>query len=146
VDGRGKLVAVLVDEFKHAGDHEAVLPGNLGSGMYIIRLTAGAKKLAAIHTKLWHGNFPFSPDHPESVTDRFDLSETRDDSPCAAGWRNTWLGLAMCTAKLYKQVFSFTGLDILEWVWILSGSLEQRYRTAVLPACKANKGIFPLKW
>jgi hypothetical protein len=48
VDCRGKLIAVLIDGFRHAGDHEAVLPGTLGRGMYIIRLTAGAQKLAAI--------------------------------------------------------------------------------------------------
>jgi hypothetical protein len=52
VDVRGKLLAVLVNGFKHAGDHEAVLPAALGSGMYIIRLTAGARKLAALQVGL----------------------------------------------------------------------------------------------
>jgi hypothetical protein len=52
VDARGKLAAVLVDGFKHAGDHEAVVPGTLGRGMYIIRLTSGAKRLAAIQVRL----------------------------------------------------------------------------------------------
>jgi hypothetical protein len=48
VDARGKLVAVLVDGFTQAGDHEAALPGTLGRGIYIIRLAAGAKRLAAL--------------------------------------------------------------------------------------------------
>jgi hypothetical protein len=52
VDVRGKLAAVLVDGFRHAGDHEAILPGTLARGMYIIRLTAGAKKLAAMQVWL----------------------------------------------------------------------------------------------
>ena len=52
LDIRGKLAAVLVDGFEHAGDHEAVLPAALGRGMYIIRLTLGAKKLAAIQVRL----------------------------------------------------------------------------------------------
>jgi len=52
MDGRGKLVAVLVNGFKQAGDHEAVLPGTLGHGMYIIRLTTGSEKLAKIQVRL----------------------------------------------------------------------------------------------
>jgi hypothetical protein len=52
VDSRGKLAAVLVDGFRHAGDHEAVLPGTLRSGIYIIRLTTGAKKLATLQVRL----------------------------------------------------------------------------------------------
>jgi hypothetical protein len=52
VDCRGKLVAVLVDGFRNAGDHEALLPGTLGHGMYIIRLMAGAKKLATMEVRL----------------------------------------------------------------------------------------------
>jgi hypothetical protein len=52
VDCRGKLAAVLVDGFRNAGDHEAVLPGTLGHGMYIIRLMAGAKKLATMEVRL----------------------------------------------------------------------------------------------
>jgi hypothetical protein len=51
VDCRGRLVAVLVDGFKQAGDHEAVMPAALSGGMYIVRLTAGAKKLAAVKIK-----------------------------------------------------------------------------------------------
>jgi hypothetical protein len=52
VDAHGKLAAILVDGFKPAGDHEAVLPGTLGSGVYIIRLTTGAKKLATLRVRL----------------------------------------------------------------------------------------------
>lgn len=52
VDARGKLMAVLVDGFKQAGDHKAALPGTLGRGMYIIRLTTGAKRLAAMQIRL----------------------------------------------------------------------------------------------
>jgi hypothetical protein len=51
VDGRGKLAAVLVDGFKSAGDHEAVLPGALSRGIYMIRLTAGARKLATMRVR-----------------------------------------------------------------------------------------------
>ena len=51
VDGRGKLVAMLVDGFKHAGDHKAALPNTLGRGIYIIRLTIGSKRLAALQVK-----------------------------------------------------------------------------------------------
>jgi hypothetical protein len=46
VDCRGKRAAVLIDGFKHAGDHETVLPDGLVSGTYIIRLSTGAKKLS----------------------------------------------------------------------------------------------------
>jgi hypothetical protein len=52
VDCRGKSVAVLVDGFKHAGDHEAVVPGTLGRGMYVIRLTIGVKKSVMMQVKL----------------------------------------------------------------------------------------------
>lgn len=52
MDSRGKLVAVLADGFKLAGGHEAVLPGALGRGVYIIRLTVGAKKVAAMQVRL----------------------------------------------------------------------------------------------
>jgi len=52
VDVRGKLAAVLVDGFKQAGHHEAALPATLGHGIYIVRLTAGAKRLAVSHIKL----------------------------------------------------------------------------------------------
>jgi hypothetical protein len=46
VDGRGKLVAVIYNGFKRAGEHKAVLPGALGRGMYMVRLTVGPRKLA----------------------------------------------------------------------------------------------------
>jgi hypothetical protein len=46
VDSRGKRVAVLVDGYKIAGNHESVLPGTLSRGMYVIRMTAGAEKRA----------------------------------------------------------------------------------------------------
>jgi hypothetical protein len=52
VDSRGRQVTTLIDGFKHAGDHEAVLPGRLGSGMFIIRLTIGANKLVTKHVNL----------------------------------------------------------------------------------------------
>jgi len=52
VDAHGRLVAVLVDGFRHVGDHEAVLPGTLSRGMYIIRLTTGAKRVATIQVRL----------------------------------------------------------------------------------------------
>jgi hypothetical protein len=52
VDCSGRQVAVLVNGFKQAGDHEAVVPGTLGHGMYIIRLTTGAKRLATVRVKL----------------------------------------------------------------------------------------------
>ena len=48
VDCRGKLRAVLVNGFNYAGNHEAVLPGTLGCGVYIIRLTMGSKTLATM--------------------------------------------------------------------------------------------------
>ncbi len=52
VDCRGKVMAVLVNGFKNAGDHEAVLPGRLSRGMYMIRLTVGAKKVATMQVRL----------------------------------------------------------------------------------------------
>jgi hypothetical protein len=52
VDPHGKLIGVLVDGFKRAGNYEAVLPGALQSGMYIIRLTTGAKRLATLQVRL----------------------------------------------------------------------------------------------
>jgi hypothetical protein len=52
VDARGKVMAVLVDGFKLAGEYEAVLPGALSSGMYIIRLTIGTKMVATMQVKL----------------------------------------------------------------------------------------------
>jgi hypothetical protein len=51
VDARGKLVAVLVDGFKHAGNYEAVLPGTLARGMYFIQLTTGTKNLVTPQVK-----------------------------------------------------------------------------------------------
>ena len=51
VDCRGKLMAVLFDGFKPAGDHEAVLPGALGHGMFIIRLTIGTQRIAVMHVR-----------------------------------------------------------------------------------------------
>jgi len=52
MDSRGKLVVVLVDGFRNAGDHEAVLPGALSRGMYIVRLTSGAKRIATLQVRL----------------------------------------------------------------------------------------------
>jgi hypothetical protein len=52
VDVHGRLVAVLVNGFKRAGGHEAILPGTLGGGMYIIRLTTGTKRFATIQVRL----------------------------------------------------------------------------------------------
>jgi F5/8 type C domain-containing protein/glycosyl hydrolase family 43 len=52
VDGRGRLKSVIVDGFRNAGDHEAVLPGALGSGSYILRLTQGGKRLGTLHVSL----------------------------------------------------------------------------------------------
>lgn len=52
VDGRGKRVAVLAEGFMPAGQYEAALPRNLGHGMYLIRLTAGAQKLASLRIRL----------------------------------------------------------------------------------------------
>lgn len=50
---RGKLVVVLVVNGSiYAGDHDAVLPGCISSGMYIINLTAGRRKLTAIWVSL----------------------------------------------------------------------------------------------
>ena len=48
VNCRGKLMAVLADGFKQAGDYTGVLPSSLTSGVYIVRLTAGAKTLSAM--------------------------------------------------------------------------------------------------
>jgi hypothetical protein len=48
VDGRGRLVTVLVNEFKNAGSYTAVLPGSLVSGLYIIRLNEGTKRTATL--------------------------------------------------------------------------------------------------
>ena len=53
VDTRGKLVAVLVDGFRQAGGHEAALPAALSRGIYLIRLTAGATKLATIKVAIF---------------------------------------------------------------------------------------------
>jgi hypothetical protein len=52
VDVRGKVVAVLADGFKQAGDHSALLPAALGSGTYIIRMIAGAASHASLHIRL----------------------------------------------------------------------------------------------
>jgi hypothetical protein len=52
VDPHGKLIGVLVDGFKRAGDYTAALPGALRNGMYIIRLTTGAKRLATLQVRL----------------------------------------------------------------------------------------------
>ncbi len=48
VDGRGKQVAVLVEGDMPAGRYQAALPATLGHGVYLVRLTAGAKTLAAL--------------------------------------------------------------------------------------------------
>ncbi len=52
VDGRGKQVAVLAEGFMRAGRYEAALPANLGHGVYLIQLKAGAEKLAAMWVRL----------------------------------------------------------------------------------------------
>jgi hypothetical protein len=52
VDSRGKLVAVLVDGFRRAGDYKATLPAALGSGMYGVRLTVGTKRAGVIQIGL----------------------------------------------------------------------------------------------
>lgn len=52
IDGRGKTMAVLVDNFVNAGSHEAVLPQALSRGMYVIRLSSGKTKLAVLKAKL----------------------------------------------------------------------------------------------
>lgn len=52
LDSRGKRVAVLADGFMAAGRYETALPANLGHGMYLIRLTAGARKLAGLRIRL----------------------------------------------------------------------------------------------
>ena len=48
VDGRGRLKSLLVDGHRYAGDHQAILPGGLASGRYIVRLTQGGKRLASL--------------------------------------------------------------------------------------------------
>jgi hypothetical protein len=52
VDAHGKLIAVLVDGFKDTGDYKAVLPSILGRGIYMIRLTSGAMRLAVMQVGL----------------------------------------------------------------------------------------------
>ncbi len=52
VDLHGKRVAVLSDDFKHAGIHEAVMPSNLGSGVYLIRLISGGRKSVTMQVRL----------------------------------------------------------------------------------------------
>jgi hypothetical protein len=47
VDVRGMLVKVLVDGFRNKGVYEAALSPNLSSGIYIVNLTLGAKKIAS---------------------------------------------------------------------------------------------------
>ena len=42
VDVREKLVAELVNGFKHAGNHETTLPRALNRGMYLILFAAGS--------------------------------------------------------------------------------------------------------
>ncbi len=38
-DAMGKIKAVLVDGFQNQGNHGASLPGKLGKGIYVLRLT-----------------------------------------------------------------------------------------------------------
>jgi hypothetical protein len=45
VDGRGRAVAMLVDGFKRAGDHKAVLPAAVRNGAYVVRLTLGGGRM-----------------------------------------------------------------------------------------------------
>ncbi len=52
LDSRGKRVAVLAEGFLAAGQYEAAMPRNLGHGMYLIRLTAGERKLASLRIRL----------------------------------------------------------------------------------------------
>lgn len=52
VDTRGKLVAILDDGFRNKGNHETILPRNLSSGMYILRLTADTRTYATIQIQL----------------------------------------------------------------------------------------------
>ncbi len=52
VDCRGKLITVLVNGFRHAGNHEAVFPGSLVGGAYLVRLTAGEKRVVTMQIKL----------------------------------------------------------------------------------------------
>jgi hypothetical protein len=51
VDVRGKQVAILVDGFKQAGVYDAVLPVDIGRGMYMVQLTNGTATLATIRVK-----------------------------------------------------------------------------------------------
>lgn len=52
IDCRGRLVGVLVDGFRHAGRNNANIPAGIRPGLYVIRLTAGEKKLATMHISL----------------------------------------------------------------------------------------------
>jgi hypothetical protein len=52
LDGRGKRVATLAEGTLSAGGHEANLPAGLGHGVYLIRLRAGAAKLATLQIAL----------------------------------------------------------------------------------------------
>ena len=52
VDAHGKLAAVLVDGFKTSGNFDAAIPAAVGRGVYIIRLTIGSQKIAAVHVRL----------------------------------------------------------------------------------------------
>jgi hypothetical protein len=51
VDIHGRLVALLADGFRTAGDHEAVIPAALSGGMYVVRLTDGTRMLATRQVK-----------------------------------------------------------------------------------------------
>jgi len=52
VDIRGRIVAVLVDGFKSAGNYQAAVPGKLCSGIYILRLTTGDRTIATMQVRL----------------------------------------------------------------------------------------------
>jgi hypothetical protein len=52
VDCRGRVMAVLANGFKSAGDYEAVFPATLGRGVYLVRLAAGAKNVVTMQVKL----------------------------------------------------------------------------------------------
>jgi hypothetical protein len=52
MDYRGKMAAVLVNGFKQAGYYETVMPGTLAPGMYVIRMTAGTKRLSTMQVRL----------------------------------------------------------------------------------------------
>lgn len=52
VDARGKVMATLAGGFRSAGDYQAAVPDRLSSGMYIIRLTTGAKRIATMRVTL----------------------------------------------------------------------------------------------